>query len=263
MKTRRFFIAPEEIQGHRARLSPDETHHLRDVLRLGPGEDVELFDGQGSVYRSRINSVHPQVELEIIEKLASQAESPLKLILGQALIKGDKFSWIIQKGTELGMAELYPLASRYSESGLRRLVGRQPDPRWRKIALAAAAQCGRASAPLIHPALELHEFCSRISSGGGSAAYLPGMKKPLQPALKLVISEKGGLPARALSGFSAPASLLLVVGPEGGWAEDEIALFKDSGFMELHLGNRILRSETAAVAAVTLSQYLWGDVGNP
>jgi 16S rRNA (uracil1498-N3)-methyltransferase len=263
MKTRRFFVEPEEIRGHRARLSPEESHHLRDVLRLGPGEDVELFDGQGAVYHSRVALTHPLVELEIIETLVSQAESPLKLILGQALIKGDKFSWVIQKCTELGMAELVPLATRYSESGLRRQAIHQPDPRWKKIALSSAAQCRRASAPIVHPALELPDFCGRLSGWGQSSTLLPGMESRMQPALKLVVSEKGGLPARALSGFETPNCLLLVVGPEGGWADDEIALFKDSGFMELHLGNRILRSETAAVAAVTLAQFLWGDLGNP
>ena len=104
---------------------------------------------------------------------------------------------------------------------------------------------------------------SLIASRTSSSTFLPGIESQLQPSLKLVISEKGGLPARSLSGFAAPTSVLLVVGPEGGWAHDEISLFQDAGFMEIFLGGRILRSETAALAAVTLAQFLWGDLGIP
>jgi 16S rRNA (uracil1498-N3)-methyltransferase len=263
MKTRRFFIAPDEIQGSRARLSPEESHHLRDVLRLRPADEVELFDGTGSVYRSKICTTGSQVELEIIEKLATSAESPLKIILGQSILKSEKMSWVIQKCTELGITELYPLTTRFSEPNLRQQAARLGDHRWKKIAISAAAQCQRAYTPIIHPIMELQELCRQLSGQTGSSSFLPGMESRCQPSLKLVISEKGGLPARSLSGFASPASVLLVVGPEGGWALDEISLFQDAGFMEIFLGCRILRSETAALAAVTLAQFLWGDLGIP
>jgi 16S rRNA (uracil1498-N3)-methyltransferase len=263
MKTHRFFIAPDEILGNQARLSPEESHHLRDVLRLRPADEVELFDGRGSVYRSRIRTTEPQVELEIIEKLAALAESPLKIILGQSLIKGEKMSWVIQKCTELGVTELYPLTTRFSETNLRQKAAHHWDQRWKKIAISAAAQCQRASTPIIHPIMELQELCRQFSGRTGFSSFLPGMEARSLPSLKLVISEKGGLPAHSLSGFNTPSSVLLVVGPEGGWAIDEISLFQDTGFMEIFLGGRILRSETAAIAVVTLAQFLWGDLGIP
>jgi 16S rRNA (uracil1498-N3)-methyltransferase len=222
---------------------------------------VELFDGLGSAYRSRVRITEPRVELEIIEKLATQAESPLKLMLGQSLIKGDKMSWVIQKGTELGITDLYPLTSRFSETNLKQQAVRQWDQRWKKIAVSAAAQCRRANTPVIHPIMDLGELCGEFSGRTHSPSFLPGMDACSAPTLKLVVSEKGGLPARSLSGFVSPASVLLVVGPEGGWADEEITLFKDSGFMEFFLGNRILRSETAALVAVSLAQFLWGDIG--
>ena len=261
MKTRRFFIAPNDIRGHCARLGPEESHHLRDVLRLKPADEVELFDGAGSVYRSRIRVTEPQVELEIIEKLTTREESPLRLILGQSLLKGDRMSWIIQKCTELGVTELYPLASRFCDTNIRQQAVRQRDQRWKKIAISAAAQCQRASTPVIHPIMDPQELCRQLAGRKSSPSFLPGMEARPQPALNLVVSEKGGLPARSLSGFAVPASVLLAVGPEGGWAADEISLYKDAGFMEISLGNRILRSETAALAAVALAQFLWGDLG--
>lgn len=261
MKIHRFFVAPEEIQGARARLSLEESHHLRDVLRLKPTEEVELFDGQGSAYRSRIRTTETRVELEIIEKLEVRTECPLRLMLGQSLIKGDKMSWIIQKSTELGISDLFPLATRFSEANLRQQAARQWDQRWKKISLSAATQCRRASTPVIHPVMNLGELCLNFSDQAPAPSYLPGMGACEAPALRLVVSERGGLPASSLAGFDAPASVLLVVGPEGGWADEEIALFKDCGFIEFFLGHRILRSETAALVAVSLAQFLWGDLG--
>jgi 16S rRNA (uracil1498-N3)-methyltransferase len=172
-------------------------------------------------------------------------------------------SWVIQKCTELGVTEMYPLTTRFSETNPRQQAARHWDRRWKKIAISAAAQCRRAGTPRIHPTMELQELCRQLSGRTSSSTFLPGIESQLQPSLKLVISEKGGLPARSLSGFAAPTSVLLVVGPEGGWAHDEISLFQDAGFMEIFLGGRILRSETAALAAVTLAQFLWGDLGIP
>lgn len=262
MKRRRFFVPPESIHESQAQLSADESHHLRDVLRCRIGDPVELFDGQGTVYQATVHRLQPLVELDIVGRSATRSESPLQLVLGQSLIKGPKLDLVIQKGTELGMAELVPLQSRHSEIQVEKQFLRQRQERWRKIAMAAAKQCRRANTPLIHAITPLQDFCRSLKdgSGGNPQRFLPHLESFARPDLQLVVSEKGGLPVKSLSGFVAPSRVLILVGPEGGWSDEEIALFQDTGFRQISLGTRILRSETAAMTVAAIAQFLWGDL---
>jgi 16S rRNA (uracil1498-N3)-methyltransferase len=262
MKPWRFFITPENIHGSVARLSLEESHHLRDVLRLRTGDRVELFDGRGTLYLASICDIGTRVELEIVSQSSSFNESPLRLVLAPSLLQGEKLDWIVQKCTELGMTDLLPFESKHSEVSVARILAQKRPERWRKIALAAAKQSRRTTVPRIRQPIKLHELCAMIHKG---IAPAPGDEllfnaETSSGDLLLAISEKAGLPACTLSGVIAPARVLVLLGPEGGWAENEIALLQKAGFQLVGLGPRILRSETAAVAVTTLIQYLWGDL---
>ena len=167
-------------------------------------------------------------------------ESPLSLTLAQALVKGDKFDWVVQKATELGVTRIVPLLTEHSE--FRKAEGRELRLlRWRRIALEATKQCGRRKLIELGEVQNFQQFCETEPNG-----------------LRLIFSERGG---KGLAQMASANSVTLAIGPEGGWSENEIKLAEIHGFVPVHLGNRILRTETAAVAAVSLAQYLFGDLG--
>lgn len=205
-----------------------------------PGAIVYAFDGKGTEYECEVTRVgKDRAELSIIARLGNEVESLLQLTLGQALIKGDKFDWIVQKATELGVTRLVPLVTEHSE--FKKAEGRELRlQRWRRIALEATKQCGRRCLIEVSEIQSFEQFCAA---------------NPL--LLRLIFSERKG---KRLAEMQRASSIAIAIGPEGGWSERELQQAETSGFVPIHLGNRILRTETAAVAAVTLAQYLFGDL---
>jgi 16S rRNA (uracil1498-N3)-methyltransferase len=244
MQRHRFYAPPPQCSAARITLDPHESHHLARVLRLAEGARVFVFDGAGAEYECAVARVSKQtVELTPLARLRDEVESPLRLTLGQALIKSDKFDWVAQKAAELGVTRIVPLVTEHSE--VRKIEERAEHwlGRWRRIALEAIKQCGRR---------RLVEIVAPVGFAEFAAAEEP---------LKLILSERDGRSLRAVAAESAPASAVsLAVAPEGGWSEAELRLAQSFGFLPIHLGPRILRTETAAVAAVTLAQYLFGDL---
>jgi 16S rRNA (uracil1498-N3)-methyltransferase len=216
------------------------------VLRLAEGARVFVFDGEGAEYECEVAHISKQsVELTVVAKITNEVESPLRLTIGQALIKGDKFDWVVQKTTELGVTRIVPLATAHSEARWTEERAKHQLQRWRRIALEAVKQCGRQQLVEITRPVSLAEFCE---SEEGQA--------------KLIFSERGGRRLRDIAAELAPASsAALAIAPEGGWSEAEWQLANRYHFTPAHLGARILRTETAAVAAVTLAQHLFGDLG--
>lgn len=241
MQRHRFFAPPSSVFDSHIILDPEESHHLVRVLRLLPGATVFVFDGNGSEYECQVSRVHKNaVELNVIARLSNEIESPLQLTLGQSLIKGDKFDWVIQKATELGVTRIVPLITEHCE--VRKGEGRELRlQRWRRIALEATKQCGRRKIVEIEQAQSFEQFCAAETS-----------------SLKFLFTERGG---NRLPDASHHHSLTLAIGPEGGWSEKEMLLSGVCGFQATFLGARTLRTETAAVAAVSLVQYLFGDLG--
>lgn len=239
MQRHRFFAPPSSLFNSRIVLDAEESHHLARVLRLLPGATVYAFDGNGAEYECEVTRVHKDAaELQVIARLSNEIESPLLLTLGQALIKGDKFDWVVQKATELGVTRLVPLMTAHSE--FRKAESRDARlQRWRRIALEATKQCGRRKLMEVAEVQEFSEFCSSHSN-----------------VVRLIFSERGG---QELKEIPCTESVLVTIGPEGGWSEQELAFAAANGFLPIQLGNRILRTETAAVAAVTLAQHLFGD----
>jgi 16S rRNA (uracil1498-N3)-methyltransferase len=241
MQRHRFFAPASRLFNSNIILDAEESHHLARVLRLMPGATVFAFDGNGAEYECEVTRVHKDAaELNVIGRLSNEVESPLTLTLAQALVKGDKFDWIVQKATELGATRIVPLITEHSE--FRKAEGREfRAHRWRRIALEATKQCGRRQLITIEDAQIFHQFCVTETSG-----------------TRLIFSERSG---KSLADVGHANPVTLAIGPEGGWSQNELQLAEAHAFVPVHLGNRILRTETAAVSAVCLAQYLFGDLG--
>jgi 16S rRNA (uracil1498-N3)-methyltransferase len=243
MSRRRFFAPVGAIERSAARLPAEELHHLRDVLRLRPGDEVELFDGEGNAYRGVVAGKMPELYVARLEKVETRTESPLEITLGLALIKAERFEWALEKATELGVRAIVPLETRYSEVHLaeRKLAPRLA--RWRRIVLEAAKQSKRSVLPTLASPQPLAAFLAEHPAG----------------ATTILLSESA---RERWDGRLQPrGAARIVIGPEGGWDRDELAAAAAARCRICGLGPRILRAETAAVAAVALAQLRSGDLG--
>lgn len=215
------------------------------VLRLGEGARVFVFDGEGIEYECEVARVAKnEVDLNLLRRLDDAVESPLRLTLAQALIKGDKLDWVIQKTTELGVTRIVPLVTDHSD--LRRAEERagQRMQRWRRISLEALKQCGRRRLVEICEPASFDDFCESTAQGES-----------------LIFSERGGESFADVSAKLRDVNQLsLCVASEGGWSEPELRKAESRGFTPVNLGSRILRTETAAVVAVSLAQHIFGDL---
>lgn len=245
MQRHRFYVAPAQIGNPGVTLDAEESHHLTRVLRLGEGARVFVFDGEGSEWECEIARVAKrEVELKVLSQLNGVVESPLRLTLAQALIKGDKFDWVVQKATELGVTRIVPLLTEHCD--VRRTEGRaeQRVQRWRRISLEALKQCGRRRLVEISEPAPFEDFCESAATDA-----------------RLIFSERGGQTLREISAEAPNVNQIsLCVASEGGWSERELQKAEASDFIAASLGSRILRTETAAIVAVTLAQHLFGDL---
>jgi 16S rRNA (uracil1498-N3)-methyltransferase len=236
---RRFFAPPECISNTRIILEEDETRHLRDVLRLRPGDSANVFDGAGSEYACKIESIGKKTaELTVttaVEPLAR--ESPLDLTMAAAVLKGDKFDLVVQKLVELGTNTLIPLITVRTEADLRGVNKRLT--RWRRIALEATKQCGRARLIQILQAHSVEEVFGQFSSGA------------------VLFTERGG---NGFSDIKPTGTVTALIGPEGGWDDAELEKARGFDVPMVTFGGRILRAETAAIAVATVLQHRFGDL---
>ncbi|MBI4517413.1 MAG: 16S rRNA (uracil(1498)-N(3))-methyltransferase [Deltaproteobacteria bacterium] len=234
----RFFVAHDAIAGERAVLTGEERHHAR-VCRLRPGARVELFDDCGREYDALVNTATAElIELTVTERVPAPRESGLALTLAVALLKADKLDLVIEKATELGVAEVVVFRCERTLGG----SGSSRRERWQRIALSAAKQCGRSAVPRIYGPESLEALARRPAD------------------LRLVCWEQASA-AAGFPGGGCPASVLIAVGPEGGFTTDEVTRLQAAGFSSVSLGPRMLRAETAAITAAALAQARWGDLG--
>ena len=218
------------------------AHHALRVLRLRDGEAVVLFDGSGGEVEARLAVRGKAVFAQLGEARAVERESPLRIVLVQALASGDKMDWVVQKAVELGAHAVQPVQA---ERSVLRLAGERADKRvahWQQVAVAACEQCGRNRVPEIRPLQAL-------------APWLGAHRD----ALNYVLAPGG---AQGFADEPEPKDVVhLLVGPEGGWSEVEIAAFDAAGCRPVRLGPRVLRTETAGLAAIAAMQIIWGDFG--
>jgi 16S rRNA (uracil1498-N3)-methyltransferase len=242
MTRRRFFAPPSAFNfGKRTvMLASDEARHLREVLRLKVGDEAQVFDGEGKEFRAAVSQTRREsAELEIRDEIeAMRPESPLELTLAVALLKGEKFDLVVQKGTELGVNQFIPLITRYADIRLRdEADATKRVARWQRIALEAAKQSGRAVVPEVMLPVPfgsiIHDdSCLLFSERDG---------EPLNTDLKL-------------------QSMTAIIGSEGGWSDEELDQARAAGVRIATLGGRVLRAETAAIATAALLQHLYGDL---
>jgi 16S rRNA (uracil1498-N3)-methyltransferase len=243
---RRFFAPPGNFSQTEIQLSPEESRHLRDVLRLHIGSTVAVFDGEGSEFICRIETIGRRDEsarLRIVEKTAPQApESKLHLTLAVALLKGEKFDLVVQKAVELGAVRIIPLITTRADVKIKdqRDAGKKLE-RWQRIALEAAKQSGRAVVPEIKMPTEFIEFLKQTTDK------------------RILFAERAGDKLNQSLSENEP-NLTAVVGAEGGWEDPEISAARANGFDIVTLGGRILRAETAAITVVALLQHISGDL---
>jgi 16S rRNA (uracil1498-N3)-methyltransferase len=236
-----FFVNPDAITPPTVRITGDLLHHLRSSLRVHAGDFLVLNDGCGARYRVEVTQLTAQViDTRIINQHTEPSCKNVPIVLGQAFIKGDKMDWVIQKATELGVATIVPIHSTHSVIKPNRERLEHQRSRWERIARDAAQQSERWTIPTIADPTDLVGISRQYASS----------------PLKSILAERSSGPSLATVPLPLDCQhpIVLLVGPEGGWAPDEQRLAQEQGFLPLTLGPRILRAETAAIAALSILQ---------
>ena len=244
----RFFVPPHSIKENRVALRGTIVHQIRDVLRMRPGDEIVLLDNSGFAHRAELVTIdRDTVRGRVIEKWKLETEPQARLTLYQGLLKGQKFEWVLQKGTEIGIVAFVPiLTARCVVSAVNGVSDARVE-RWERIVVEAAEQAGRAALPHLSPATLFAHACAQATRGG--LALIPWEdehSRGLREALQNVPKSK---------------EISLFIGPEGGFAEEEIAVAQERGVIPVSLGPRILRAETAGLVAASAILYELGDLG--
>lgn len=243
MRMTRLYVEAPLCPGPEVELPAGAAAHAVRVLRLRPGDPVTLFNGDGREYAARLVEVGRRARAVIDSVGAPARESPLRITLLQAIARGEKMDWIVQKATELGVARITPVST--ARSGVRLDAARADKRRehWHAVAIAACEQCGRNVVPVIDAPVELAAWPREADAGDRGARWM------LRP--------DAGTRPRDLR--LAPGRPTLAIGPEGGFDEADTTVLAAQGFRGLALGPRVLRTETAGIAALAALQALYGD----
>jgi 16S rRNA (uracil1498-N3)-methyltransferase len=237
------YVEESLASGKHCLVTGSAANHMMRVLRLAVGAAITLFDGAGGEYAARIESLRKDaVRVEVGAHAAIERESPLDVTLAQGVSRGERMDWVIQKATELGVQRIVPLITARSVVRLDAHQAPKKLQHWRGIAISACEQCGRNRLPELAAPMDLLDFL------GGDA---PGN------AMRLVLSPAGNLRIGAIKPVQ---KITLLIGPEGGLAPDEAEAAITRGFAAVQLGPRILRTETAAIAALAALQQQFGDL---
>ncbi len=242
MRTPRFYEPQVLTQDQELNLSDTVTQHVSRALRMRPGDHLILFNGDGCEYFAELTEVAKRTaRVQITGIEATHRQSPLRVTLGQSVSRGERMDYAIQKATELGMHRMVPL---FSERCEVRLNAERQDKRrqhWQQVAVSACEQSLRCDVPEITAPQSLNDWINSVEAD-----------------LKLVLHHHTEQP---LGEFDKPASVALLIGPEGGLSEAEVEQALAQGFKPVAFGPRVFRTETAPVAALSVLQYLWGDLG--
>lgn len=239
----RLFLDPEKILRDTAIIDGANVRYLTHVLRSSEGDELTLLDGLGKGYKGKIRSIsRDRIDVQIIKAFDKVMESPLEITLAQGIPKAEKMELIIQKATELGIKRIIPLIT---HRAIVRPKGSMRLERWSKIATSSAQQSGRSRVPVIDGITGYKGFLSQGFSGIGLIFYEGEIKKGLKEFLR---------------GFKDIKEIIFLIGPEGGFTDEEVGMALKKGFTSVGLGPRILRTETAAITALSILQYELGDI---
>ncbi|MEP6883458.1 MAG: 16S rRNA (uracil(1498)-N(3))-methyltransferase [Gammaproteobacteria bacterium] len=257
MRLTRVYVETALTPGSVVELPPDTASHLAKVLRARVGDEVILFNGDGREFSGAVETVRgSRVAASVGDSRPVDRESPLAITLIQCVPRGDRMDFIVQKTTELGIARIVPVLSQRSVVRLDKAQAESKAAHWRAVAVSACEQCGRTRLPIIEIAQPLLNYLGRSAQ---------------QAALRLVLEPESAPQARAavldlesLQSAGAVqteiAAAEIAIGPEGGFAADELEAFRVAGFSQVGFGPRVLRTETAAIAAVGWLQARFGDM---
>jgi 16S rRNA (uracil1498-N3)-methyltransferase len=248
MTARRFTIAPERTRDGRVWFDREESHHLVRVLRLRAGDTVVAVDGSGRELTVRLDTLGPEASGTIVAVGARATESPFAIALVQAIPKGDKLETVIRAATELGVMRIAPALSARTVVRLEAARAATRVARWERVAREAAKQCGRARVPVIETPRPLAAWIAETAD---------------DEALRLCLWEEERVPlAHVLDALAtAPTSATVIIGPEGGLSEDEVASARAQGWRTAGFGPRLLRTETAGPSIIATLQFRYGDLG--
>ena len=243
MRIPRFYFPEELALGAQVSLTKEAAHHATRVLRMADGDGVNLFNGDGQVYRAKILRIDKADVVVRIEQCdAISKESPLAVTLVQGISSGERMDFTLQKSVELGIAAIQPIQA---ERSVVKLNAERKEKRlrhWQNIVIAACEQCGRNVVPAVAAPLPLTDWLEGQDSG---------------VVLRIHLSPDAELGLRDLEKPTGP--MVLAVGPEGGFSDQEHSALQQGGFVAVKLGPRVLRTETAALAALSALQTCWGD----
>jgi 16S rRNA (uracil1498-N3)-methyltransferase len=245
----RLFVPPEQLQGApRIKLTPEQARHLGTVLRLKPGEEIEVFDGKGARFRAWLED-SPALDAAVLRLAEALAEGPSRavdVVLAQALAKGEKMELVVQKATELGATRVVPLGTERSIVRLDAGRGSGKAERWRKVAQEAARQCGRADVPRIDEPCGWKELFSLLRE---------------EPARRGILLDPDETQLRLGQAVRGARKVLIAIGPEGGFSPEERENARQNGLLLAGLGPLVLRTETAGLAALAVVLHVHGELG--
>lgn len=286
----RIYLPITHIKEGRILITGEKARYLATVLRCRKGDELIVFDGEGNCLRTNLLKVdRKELVAEVQEKFTYDTESPIDVILVQALLKGQRMDMVIQKATELGVKEIIPVITERSQPRKTMKV-----TRWRKIAEEASRQSGRNVVPIVHAPMNFNDYASSLTlhpsphfkgiifyeEGGikiseavemirssleNTVQDLSSNNPPLSPFTKGINPPTPPFNKEGLGGITEKGdnvgNVSVIIGPEGGFTRKEVAIAEGKGFIVASLGKRILRAETAAISAITLIQFLLGDLG--
>jgi 16S rRNA (uracil1498-N3)-methyltransferase len=243
-----FFVPAQCVTSSTISITGDLLIHIKDSLRIAIGETLWFGDGYGTRYHAKITDVSKRAVIgHILETVQEPPRRTPRLILGQSLLKGEKMDWVIQKATELGVDELIPIESRHSVVQLKADRVDHQLTRWQRIALEAAQQSEQWHVPTIVPPRSLAVLLTGLATG----------------TITLMLAERRE--GKSLQKVDLPEdvtnSVLILIGPEGGWSKEEVQIAEQAGIQPITLGQQILRAETAAIATISILQSRFGKLG--
>lgn len=244
MRINRLYLEQHISAQQEVPLDTDAAHHLTRVLRLRAGADLRVFDGHGREFHATLlQAGRKGGRLRIAEACEAVSESPLQITLAQGISRGDRMDLVVQKATELGVHRISPVMTERSVVRLDEQRRQRRSDHWRRIMINACEQCGRATLPRLDEAAQFDNWLASLDGPSARLVLHPGARRRVSAAEK-----------------PADGKLLVVIGPEGGFSSRERSVLEDRGFVAVSLGPRILRTETAALAALAVLQSVCGDL---